>query len=176
MEWQLLSQRYIACLLFVTHVRCELVREELEQATATLMVVMALFQAGRPAAFLWTFFALLVFSMMHFVLAGSTPPRMLSNLCNLCVSVACSPWLPTWEGNPWDNCTWPGSMSANETKAQPQTTQDWCGNPLGGWVASKLLPCTLHLERFIYMFASSSCDHKTSMQVHGNRSMRNFSG
>lgn len=134
------------------HVRREVARGEVEQATAT-HAVMALFEA---------FLSFLCWSSQWCVscLLVSTHSRLSRMLSNPCVSAACSPWLPTWEGgNP---CLRPGttalrqagSMSANETRPnhKPHKTDAvWQSTTK----ASCYLAASLHLAALRDLFVFS---------------------
>jgi hypothetical protein len=150
------------------HVRREVARGEVEQATAT-HAVMALFEA---------FLSFLCWSSQWCVscLLVSTHSRLSRMLSNPCVSAACSPWLPTWEGgNPWlrpgtTALRQAGSMSANETRPnhKPHKTD-------AVWQSTTKASCFLAPCRLAGSICFLSSCHKTSMQVHGNKQMRSFS-
>jgi hypothetical protein len=121
------------CLLFVTHVRRELARGEVEQATATHAALFEAFLSFLCWSSQWCVSCLLV----------STHSRLSRMLYNPCVSAACSPWLPTWE-RPLRQA---GSMSANETRSnhKPHKTD-------AVWVG---LAASLHLAALRDLFVFS---------------------
>ena len=147
------------CLLHLhTHMGCEERRVGGElQLLMALLVIWSL-----SFLFLWWSSQWSVF-----LLAVSTPSCTLSNLCNLCVSVACSPWLPPWEGNGAIHGTSALRQDLCRLMRQDPTTN----HTRLMWQATRA-SCFLAPCKKIYLFASLMLWPQACEYMHGNKEER----